>query len=64
MESPLVTAGFGLLLVAAAVAIAFLADTGWPAYLAAAVIAGLGAEAIYSGGRERRSRIARSGPLP
>lgn len=64
MESPLVTAGFGLLLVAVAVAIAFVADTGWPPYLAAAVIGGLGAEALYSAARRRRSLISRIGPLP
>jgi hypothetical protein len=64
MERPLVTAGFGALLVAAAVAIAVVADPGWPAYLAAAVIGGLGADAIYSAARRRRALISRIGPLP
>lgn len=64
MERPLVTAGFGLLLVAAAIAIAFVSDAGWPAYLAAAVIGGLGAEAVYSAVRRRRSLVSRIGPMP
>ena len=64
MEGSRVTAVFGWLLVAAAVAIAVVADTGWPAYLAAVVIGGLGAEAIYSAARHRRSLISRIGPLP
>jgi hypothetical protein len=64
MERPLVTAGFGLLLVAVAVAIVFLSDAGWPAYLAAAAIGGLGAEAVYSAARRRRALVSRLGPMP
>jgi hypothetical protein len=64
MERPLVTAGFGVLLVAVAVAIAFLADAGWPACLAAVVIGGLGAEAVYSAARRRRALVSRIGPMP
>jgi hypothetical protein len=37
---------------------------GWPAYLAAVVVGGLGAEAIYSVARRRRALISRIGPLP
>ena len=53
-----------MLLVVVAVAIAFVSDAGWPAYLAAAVIGGLGAEAVYSAARRRRSLVSRIGPLP
>jgi len=53
-----------VLLVAVAVAIAFLADAGWPACLAAVVIGGLGAEAVYSAARRRRALVSRIGPMP
>ncbi len=61
-----VTAMVGLLFVGIAIAIVFLlaADLSFGALVVAAVIGGLGVDALLSAARRRRSIVSRIGPLP
>jgi hypothetical protein len=61
-----VTAMVGLLFVGLAIAIvcSFEADLSLGALAAAAVIGGLGIDALLSAARKRRSILSRIGPLP
>ena len=63
-ESRIVTAGIGALFVVLAVLIVCLSGNGWPAWLAALVVGGLGVDALVSALRKRRCLLARLGPLP
>ena len=61
-----VTAMVGLLFVSIAIAIvcSFNADLSLGALAAAAIIGGLGIDALLSAARKRRSIVSRIGPLP
>ncbi|MFQ4139866.1 hypothetical protein PGN35_026485 [Nodosilinea sp. PGN35] len=61
-----VTAGFGLVFVALAIAILLTADSQRKlgSAVAAVIVGGLGGDAIVSAVRDRRSLLSRIGPLP
>lgn len=61
-----VETAFGLGLVAVAIAIVVYADpgVGLGAWVAAALVGGLGLEAVIAAARGRRSLLSRIGPLP
>ncbi len=61
-----VTATFGLVFIALAIAILLTADSHnmLGAALAAFIVGGLGVDAMVSAARDRRSILARIGPLP
>lgn len=59
-----VTALGGLFFLALGIAIACTAENGGASWLAAALVGGLGAEALYSAWRDRCALLARIGPLP
>ena len=61
-----VTAGFGLVFVGLAIAILLAADSQRKlgSAVAAAIVGGLGGDAIVSAVRGRRSLLSRLGPLP
>jgi hypothetical protein len=54
----------GTLFVGVGIAIAVTAENGALSYLAAAVVGGLGVEALYSAATGRTSLLSRIGPLP
>lgn len=67
MKSPqIVDLVFGVFLIVLAVAILALSDpsTRFGSVAAALVVGGLGAEAVFSAIRGKRSLLARIGPLP
>lgn len=61
-----VATAIGALFIAIAVYILLSSShtPGWGALLAAAVIGGLGLEAVFSAARNRRCLLSRIGPLP
>lgn len=60
----LVTAAFGLLFVALAVAVVVVSDRSIGPLMAAAVLGILGVDAMVSACRGKRSLLSRIGPLP
>ena len=64
MTMRIVTAAIGLLFVVAAVVILFVADGSVKTWIGAGVVGGLGLDALVSALRDRRSLLARIGPLP
>jgi len=62
----IVTAAFGVLFVAVAIAILLTVDRSMliGAVIAAVVVGGLGIDALISAARGRRSLMSRIGPLP
>ena len=64
MENRYLTAAIGCLFVGLAIAIVLVADSGWPAYVAAIALGALGADAIHGAIRDRRCLLSRIGPLP
>jgi len=64
VENRYITAALGCLFVGLAIAIALVADSRWPAYLAAVAVGALGVDAIHGAIRGRRCLLSRIGPLP
>jgi hypothetical protein len=64
--SPRVESAFGIGFILVAIAIVVYADPGMGAgpWLVAAVIGGLGLDAVLAAARGRRSLLSRIGPLP
>jgi len=62
----LVTAAVGILFVGIAIAIVYWSAAEHPfgAFAAAALVGGLGVDALFSAARSRRSILSRIGPLP
>lgn len=59
-----VTCVFGTLFVAVALAIFVISESSWGALIAGALVGGLGLDAIISALRNKKSLLARIGPLP
>lgn len=57
-------AGFLFVGIAGAIGCSFAADPSFGAFATAAVIGGLGIDALLSAARRRRSILSRIGPLP
>ncbi len=58
------TCVFGTLFVAVALAIFVISESSWGALIAGALVGGLGLDAIISALRNKKSLLARIGPLP